>query len=516
MTQLTGFFQGTPQSDTYLGEVLTTDAILIDNDPNDRFKDLVGIGADALAIDSLGGDDTIEAITSISTFGLDQSPFGGTISAFGTAMVNANINTGAGADTFTAKSFASSRRSTLSIGLQDSGVETKGGDDTIVISGRAEARDISALLARGVGLLDSILNAGAGNDTVTVTASSEISSQGNPTGRAKGLDGSSLAGNQGEDIIQISASARSSAFITGGTASASGITRGSNVSGGANNDTISITSSARVGNGRGGGSAEALGVGVDSVVRGDGGADTITIAASTDAVGTLGAITTATGVALGLVEGNGGDDTIDITAEIKSGGGNAIGVSSSTVSGGTGNDKISISVQGFTDAVPNQDFFGASDAFISGGRANDEITIESTYTPTPFILDRERLILNNSIGLVSSTLNAGAGDDLVTVSGLNLDLQDAIINGGGGADIFDTGVGTANISGGGGQDTLKLDFFDAATMSITALGNNGLYIVGTQDKQGNSVDWTQTVSGVEQYEVAGTLYSAADVVSLLG
>lgn len=53
-------------------------------------------------------------------------------------------------------------------------------------------------------------------------------------------------------------------------------------------------------------------------------------------------------------------------------------------------------------------------------------------------------------------------------------------------------------------------------MSIQQQGANGLEITGTQDKTGASANWTQTIFGVESYEVAGTLYDAASVVDLLG
>ncbi|MEL6815512.1 MAG: hypothetical protein AAFP03_11950 [Cyanobacteria bacterium J06598_3] len=116
---------------------------------------------------------------------------------------------------------------------------------------------------------------------------------------------------------------------------------------------------------------------------------------------------------------------------------------------------------------------------------------------------------------MESTIDGGVGSDTIRVAGLKLDLQDSLILGGGGKDTFDTGIGTATILGGRGIDLLKLDFFDATTMSLQQLGNNGLEITGTQDKTGDSADWTQTIFGVESYEVAGTLYSATEVVSLL-
>ncbi|MBE9069106.1 hypothetical protein IQ260_20885 [Leptolyngbya cf. ectocarpi LEGE 11479] len=503
MAQLTGFFQGTSQADTFLGKA---DTILIDDE-------YIGISADVLVIDSFGGDDIVEAITNISTFAVDDIPFGGTIDALGIGMTGATVDTGRGSDTFTASSVATSKRSTLSIGLRNSDIKTKGGHDSVLINGTGNVSNISGFSATGIGMRSSVLKAGAGNDTVTVNARGSAGSQGKPSSLAIGLESSSLGGNRGEDVIQISASAVSSAFIAGGTASATGIISDSYVSGGADNDTISITASTQIGTRRGGGSSKATGVGISSVVWGGKGSDKITIAASTDAVGTFGAMTEATGVLSGLVEGNGDNDTINITAEIKSASGAAVGINASTVSGGAGSDEITIGVKGFTNILPAQNFFGALESHILGGSGNDTITIESTYTPQT---SRGGIILNNSIGLVNSALDGGSGDDILTVSGLNLDLKDAVVFGGGGEDIFDTGVGSASISGGGGQDILKLDFFDTATMSITQLGTNSIHILGTQDKQGNSLDWTQTINGVEHYEVAGALYNATDVVALLG
>lgn len=188
------------------------------------------------------------------------------------------------------------------------------------------------------------------------------------------------------------------------------------------------------------------------------------------------------------------------------------------MSGGIGNDEITISARGEESVVfrssPGQTAYGVVDSSILGGRGDDSITIRSTYQNYPS--NSASVKNSNSIGLVNSTLAGGAGNDILTVSGLNLDLQDVIVSGGNGEDIFDIGIGSAKIAGGQGYDILKLDFFDAATMSITQLGTNSIQIVGTQDKQGNGNDWTQTISGVESYDVAGTLYSATDVVNLLG
>lgn len=86
---------------------------------------------------------------------------------------------------------------------------------------------------------------------------------------------------------------------------------------------------------------------------------------------------------------------------------------------------------------------------------------------------------------------------------------------GDGLDTFDIGMGSGTVLGGTGSDMLKLDFFDADTMSIEQAGANGITITGTTDKSGIAANWLQQVFEVEAYEVAGTTYDAAGVVNLL-
>lgn len=119
---------------------------------------------------------------------------------------------------------------------------------------------------------------------------------------------------------------------------------------------------------------------------------------------------------------------------------------------------------------------------------------------------------NASYGIYQSSVDSGSGEDCITISGTSFAIKDALISGGEGNDTFNTGTGQGTIDGGSGYDLILLDFFNAATMTITELGHNGLQVVGSQDNLGNAEVWTQTILNMEQFQVGSNIFSTAENV----
>ncbi len=264
--------------------------------------------------------------------------------------------------------------------------------------------------------------------------------------------------------------------------------------------------------------SRAVAVGFGSNVLGGADKDVITISAKAFGSAAASLNIDSYGVYLGsVVDGGDGADRIEINVSNQSSLGaggdfNVIGVNRATVNGGNGKDVIQINVSS-SNSTPNSPvgsgtYLGLFQGSINGGLGHDLIEIDVT--------GNSRFLGGSSVGVRQGTLNGDSGKDTFFVRGVNLDLDDAIINGGDGVDVFDTGIGTAEIDGGKGWDFVKLDFFDNTTMSISLLGDNSIEIVGTENKRGQSSNWTQTITNVEAYEVGNVAYNAAEVVDLLG
>lgn len=117
---------------------------------------------------------------------------------------------------------------------------------------------------------------------------------------------------------------------------------------------------------------------------------------------------------------------------------------------------------------------------------------------------------------MNSSVSGGDGNDLITVSGTTFALQDALISGGSGDDTFQVGIGQGTLDGGSGNDLVILDFLDLQTMTVTALGNSGLRIVGTQDGQGKNAAWTQTLWNMERFQIGSNVFhTAGDLIHFL-
>ncbi len=510
MAQLTGQIQGTSTSDSYLAEILRDDAVIVDDV-------LTGIAATDLILHTLGGADTIDAIVDLARVTSDVP------AVEGIGVENAIITTGDGSDRLTVVSNAISSlfdptgggtgTDSKSTGLFGSNIDMGNGNDVVSISGLAVvvnddisdpfADDGPSVLAQSFGVVETKVRLGSGSDEISINVDAPaVRSSGEvATADVRGVSQGKILGERGVDSISITAKATASGR-DGGVVRTYGAAFGSTIDGGYGQDTITIESETRGGN-----TTQAVGVGFGTAVEGAAGRDVITISAKHLGVGDD---VNVKGVLLGaFVKGGTGADIIEVNAEGSAGrfgSANVFGIEKANIDGGNGSDIIDINVSGDSNPLANSTYLGVFQAMVAGGNGSDTININVTGSTSN----------SKSIGVRQGTLDGGKGRDTFVVQGVNFDLDDAIISGGDGADVFDTGIGLARISGNGGNDLIKLDFFNSDTMSIELLGNAGIEIRGTQDKLGNINTWTQTITDVEQYEVAGISYNAAEVVSLLG
>ncbi len=500
MAQLTGNFQGTAAADTFSG-----------SDTQTVVKGVAtGIAVKQVIIDTFAGDDSIEAKTNFF------APPPLTATAIG--MTNADINTGSGADKVNILSNSSSISANITTGLQNSFIETDADND--IISVNSALRTTTSGTDTGIRL--ATLSAGAGNDTLQVNSSAVGSVA---EGRIKvtdiGIDQSTLLGDAGQDSITLKSEAIG-ASENGGDVVSTGAAGESSIQGGADGDSITISATANSGTSISTpGTATAKGISGGTIVEGGEGNDVIDISAKSFArvsftangSNTTGGAAQSYGAADAFVYGGAGQDTLKFSSSAESVRNSpstlSYGIFNSTVDGGSEADIIEIKAFGSpttSGAVTGTTHHGAVNSTLYGGIGSDTIDISVAQAENA----------KASVGALNSTLDAGDDNDTVKVRGSKLDIQDSLIMGGGGDDIFDTGIGSGTVLGGSGTDLFKLDFFNADTMTIEQQGADGLKIMGTQDKTGATISWSQDIFEVESYEVAGTVYDAAGVVSLLG
>jgi Ca2+-binding RTX toxin-like protein len=503
MAQLTGNFQGTAAADTFAGSITVDEQTVIDGVAT-------GTAVKQVIIDTFDGNDTISADTRVAGGFAGQT----SLSANAIGMTNADISTGSGADKVNITNNGNSVATTTTTGLQNALIETDDGNDAFSIRNSGSS-NVQGDPSNGTGVRLATLNGGLGNDSMVIDSNSLSStSEGSGTATDIGIDQSNLLGGAGIDTITISSKAES---FEGGTISSTGSSGNSKIQGDAGSDTISISAIAQTSPPIGGSAqATAKGISNGTFLEGGGGNDVITLLGSATAPGSRatasgneGGQAQAYGALDAFVFGNEGQDTISITGTSISGVNStsafSYGVSNTTVDGGSGNDKITVKATGST-RESGATHHGAVNSKVLGGSGADTIDISASDASN----------VAASVGALGSTVDGGIGADTIKVRGLKLDIQDSLIQGGGSDDVLDTGIGSGTILGGLGNDLLKLDFFDAATMSIEQSGENGLKISGTVDKIGAAVNWSQQIFEVEAYEIAGTTYSAAGAAALLG
>jgi Ca2+-binding RTX toxin-like protein len=500
MAQLTGNFQGTAAADTFSGSIAN-------NEQTVENGVATGIAIKQVIIDTFAGVDTIFADTKFAA-----TPF---LAANAIGMTNADISTGGGADKVAITSNGNSFKATTSTGLQNSLIETDADSDTITISSTGTASFAGGSVpATSTGIRLATLSAGNGNDTLQVTSFTKSSpAEGRGQSTDTGIDQSTLLGGAGQDSITLKSEAIGSSDF-GADVISTGAKGSSRIEGGTGNDRITVnalgdsgTSITRAS------TATVKGISEGTIVEGGAGDDVIALSASANAkfgiTTNTGGAAKAYGATDAFVYGRAGSDSIQISGKAESAGTSpesiAYGVLNSTVDGGSENDRIEIKALG-SPAASNGTYHGAAGSSIYGGIGSDTIDISVS----------EATNVKASVGALSSTLDAGADADTVKIRGLKFDLQDSLIMGGDGNDTLDTGIGSSTVLGGGGTDLFKLDFFNADTMTIEQQGADGIKITGTLDKTGAAASWSQNIFEVESYEVAGTVYNATGVVSLLG
>lgn len=471
------------------------------------------------------GEDTVVISSTVT---LDNSTNFQNARANSFGLQTTTLNTGADNDTVTVESLAIAAREGRATGLEISQITTGQGVDTVRVNVSATGAPFGS--GEAIGLKNSSIVAGKDDDRVSIAVESDgFDTIGRrSSGIAVGLSESQVFGDQGQDIISLDVQA---------SANAKGLSSAS-ISGGGDNDIISVTAGGIRGNVvRIKNNQWANGLDAASRISGGGGHDEITIATSSSGSNVVESV----GTKDSWVFGDNGNDTITLLVTGNSqviGSKNGLrftnpdvyGSLNTLIDGGAGNDELIIQVSATLDdaglppkgdslnnnSIPpgaNQgDIFGVLESTVVGGRGRDTISITSEVS----LVGNPVNFNPSSIGAVSSTIDAGDGRDTIVIQGVNLDIDDVIVSGGSGNDVFDVGIGSGNIYGNGGRDRIKLDFFDSATMTIELLGQDSIRIVGTQDKLGNSLDWTQTIEDMEQFEVSGTVYNATDVAALLG
>jgi Ca2+-binding RTX toxin-like protein len=507
MTQLTGNFQGSAEADTFSGSINSTP-------PGQTVDSSGAVSVSAVKqviIDTFAGNDTITAETRLFVLQQDANAVG---------MTNADINTGTGADNVgilsnTSVPFESSNNTAL----QNSFIETDADNDVITVKA-----DGAASKSTNTGIRLATLSAGTGDDTIQVNSfSNGGTAEARITSSDIGIDQSTLLGGEGQDVISISSENPSQSEGGGDDTTSTGTKGSSSIQGGVGSDRITVRAKAETGPAISNpGSATAKGISDGTVLEGGEGDDIIDLSAQSSAGGvsfippdgfnTTGGTAQSYGAIDASIFGDAGKDSIKITSSAQSTRNSpdslSYGVFNSTIDGGNDDDLIEIKAVGSPTAkeATNSTHHGAVGSTIYGGLGSDTIDISAVQADN----------VKASAGALNSTIDAGDGGDSVKLRGIKFDIQDSLILGGGGDDAFDTGMGAGTVLGGSGIDLLKLDFFDADTMSIEQQGADGLKITGTADKTDAAANWSQSIFEVESYEVAGTVYNAADVVNLLG
>lgn len=447
-----------------------------------------GYGVSDGSVDGNEGDDKITIIAQGLALGTSGSPDFGT--AFSYGVFNGRVSGGVGIDTITVNATSVGSRTnapSTSYGLFNATID--GGADADAITVTSESRAISLRFNNGDnasnGIFQSAVNGGSGDDRLIINSASF---PGTFDTMSNGIFQSAVNGGSGNDTIRISANSDGSVVRSALFASTAIAASNSSVQGGTGNDAIDVTANAAayIFLSRVTATADSL---FAVTVEGGSGNDTIRISSTAEALSLLSFTTllsTSYGVRSSSVLGNEGNDTIDITSR----------ASSSPFSAETATERVAA--------------YGASNSTIDGGSGNDTIRISAEASQVGFNIASSQ----TGYGVFNSNVNGGDGNDSITVTGTTLALQDALITGGSGDDLFDTGTGDGTIDGGTGIDRIRLDFFNAATMTLKLIGSGAIEITGSVDNLGNANAWTQRIFNVEQFAIGSQISSANQLKQL--
>ena len=276
-----------------------------------------------------------------------------TIAAFGT--LNSQTNTGADNDRLEIRTTASNRRGIAeAVALDNSSLETEGGNDLIRIKAGAYGKDTKAW-----GLRDSEANTGSGQDTLKINAEA----RGNTTGTI-------------------------AAFGTLGTQTNTG----------ADNDRIDVRATAS----NRGGTAEAVGLD-SSDLNTENGDDRIRIQANAS-----GEYTYAWALRDSVLDAGSGSNFIDLRASTFAFGVDpAYGMDNSSIVAGADQDNLHISVNARGNTSGSIAAYGAVNSQINLGGGDNKLVIDAKAF--------NRKGTAEVLGLDASTAITGAGDDLVRI-----------------------------------------------------------------------------------------------------
>lgn len=455
---------------------------------------LVAQGIDGITLVDAGAEgDTFIALGRASGV---FTPSGSSNRTIGRGFSDGEANSGPGNDTIRFSGIGENARETEGVGFNLSSLTSAGGRDKIFISGSAISSPFSPISATAYGIQSGDIFAQGNNDTIEITSTARASSD-RGTGQGVAISTASrfgeVFGDKGKDALTVTAEGTGDRSVVTGAFS-------SLLYGGQGNDSIAVSANSISGNN------DAIAIGVDNqtVVFGDSGADIIDLNVSASGSGR----TTGEGEAYGLrsssVFGGADNDVISISSTASgTDGASAFGGFFARVDGGDGDDLIDISAT--ATARGNVTAKGVLKSTVLGGAGNDRIVITSmAQTPNSV----------GGIGAQKSRVRGNSGNDYIQIVGQGsalFDVQDAVLGGGSGSDTIDAGIGSARIVGGGGNDTVILDYFDAGTMTITET-TRGIRVSGTQSKSGSSVAWQQDIFTVENFCVGNITYTASDLI----
>jgi hypothetical protein len=502
-------------------------------------------------------------------------------------IINLSIYTYGGSDSVTGKAIELQGPGFGSVdGISTSTIDTGSGKDSVTaIAVNRGNGDDSSSYASSHGVEFSTLNTDDGDDTIVVTVDVTDANEhhhtgnsyfygGNATSYSYGLVSSAtIHAGEGKDSITINAKRASTGRYSsiceghdedsGGYASADGAgVESSIIDGDAGDDTITISGSGtgeghfsqvvtRVNDkdkstidvyGSGGdGNGSDSGI-VHSIVNAGDGKDKIIISSNGTGIGRFNQSVTGKS---GRISGSGGSGT-----------GNSNGVAyGSTVSGGKGDDTITISatgtgighlsqvigkLSGETDGGHGQGYgYGVIFSVISAGEGNDSVTITGKGTglseglgygvaSSTVFGDKGNDAINITgfgsslgVGVADSTVDGGLGQDTIIAGGSHFGIQRAKIRGGADNDVINVGRGEGVVDGGPESDRLVIGYFVKAIKPLDIsverdAATGGLVISGQVDNLGNASLWRQTIINTEQFQVGSQIFTAAQFLKAYG
>ena len=203
----------------------------------------------------------------------------------------------------------------------------------------------------------------------------------------------------------------------------------------------------------------------------------------------------AVGLSTATVDGGSGNDTIALTANASArspvdNSSQATGVENSTVRGGGGQDTVTVQATGDTSGRA----VGVENSFVSGGKERDRFTISAEIGGGS---------QTESIGLSASQIYGGFGDDSINIS------ANGSATGRGSASTTVIGIDNNSIvNGGRDNDSIKIE----ASGGISARNGGSTEVYGAKDSRvlGGLGDDTIELKGEGRSFFGNTIYGASN------